>query len=106
MKATGDLNGHVGQARLLVAKDILDEAATLRPGDGVFDADANPRQLAVGALLRLRERTPPRLFFSPGRSSGPAAHTPETRHLCTGRCRVDTSGGPRRRCACHGPSRR
>src|SRR5437763_2760321 len=105
MKAAGDFHGDVGQPRLLVPKDVLDDPAALYPGDGVLDPNANPRQLAVAALLRGRQRAPPRLFFSPGRSSGPAAHTPGTRHPCTGWYRAGNAVAPRRRSACHWPCR-
>src|SRR5215813_1726800 len=100
MEAAGDLHGYVGQPRLPVAEHVLDDPAALHTGDGVLDPNPDPPQPAVGPLLPLGQFAPARLFFSPGRSSPPGAHSPGTRRPCTGWSAAGTEGRPRRRCAC------
>ena len=84
MQSTGNLHGLIGQLGFFVPKHVFDHATALHPGEGMLHAHAQLRQLAVGVLLGDSQLAPPWLFFSPGRSSAPLAHTLETLCLYTG----------------------
>ena len=63
MKTTGRLHGYIGQISFLISKDIFDDPAPFHFREGVFDADADSRQLAIALLVLSRQRAARRLFF-------------------------------------------
>jgi hypothetical protein len=51
MQTAGRLHARIRRLRFLVPEDVLDNPASLHPGDGMFHPDPKARQLAVGLFL-------------------------------------------------------